>query len=58
MSIEKVYCRDCAWKNWGSKSTFCNVGINFIRGYGKEKCNKDNKCENYKRKWYKFWLRG
>jgi hypothetical protein len=42
--MKKVYCKNCKWYNLRLKrERFCK--------------NKKNDCLNYKRKWYKVWIK-
>lgn len=64
----KVYCKNCKWDNWYGgircmkdttkkvKETFCGKEKEEVYLWKKE-FNLDGNCPNYKRKWWKFWIK-
>jgi len=68
----KVFCEDCKWEI-GRRFCICRKIISshkvktdnyyskgfhiFERKAEPEKCNKENNCKYYKRKWWKFWIK-
>ncbi len=67
--MSKVYCIDCKYSKYDFYSDIgCWHHTNLKeydsaihRGMSPIKytrtLNKDNNCKNYKRKWYKFWVK-
>jgi len=65
--MSKVYCQNCKYINcvrtfnfspikkyYCKKEDYCFLGI-AITCFQK---NKDGNCPDYKRKWWKFWVKG
>ena len=55
-----------AYHRWDKDFPFCKVHKKKVHTFGKIKTeyggfpnimNENNDCKNYKRKWWKFWLR-
>ena len=68
--MNKVYCDNCKYCYFAEyleySGNYCcelleTEGYNFLRKFkidGKcESKNKDNNCRDYKRLWYKFWVK-
>ena len=56
----RVYCKDCKYlrieKDDFMGACFCDVVYPVIHLTVYSDPNKNNDCEDYKRKWWKFWL--
>ncbi len=62
--VKKAYCKNCKWNDmvWISRCfSVCNLkpepGKVFAQEEVQESANHFNDCPQYKRKWWKVWVR-
>jgi hypothetical protein len=68
--MKKIYCKDCKYCYYEEDSSYpgdfcCSIRRTYASNYYTEyetytTCeskNKNNKCLDYKKYWYKFWIK-